>query len=86
VFPRTLVTIDIRAAPDKHLSSNRIRNFLGRTHLPKRAGHSDIQQTAEYCAWVSGHDAAARAQGNKENDRYAGPGLYRVVEAGRDRP
>ena len=46
-FPRTLVTIDRRAAPDKHLSSNRIRNGLGRTHLPKRAGHSNIQQTAE---------------------------------------
>ncbi len=31
---------------------------------------------------VSSHDAAARAQGNKEDACYAGQGLYRAVEAG----
>lgn len=52
--------------------TNWIRDGIDIRAVQKRAGHSNIQQTAEYCAWVSGHDAAARAQANKEDDRYAG--------------
>ena len=62
--------------------TNWIRDGIDIRTVQKRAGHSNIQQTAEYCAWVSGHDAAARAQANKEDDRYAGQGLYKVVEVG----
>jgi integrase len=62
--------------------TNWIRDDIDIRTVQKRAGHSNIQQTAEYCAWVSGHDAAARAQATKEDDRYAGQGLYKMVEAG----
>ena len=66
--------------------TNWIRDGLDIRTVQKRAGHSNIQQTAEYCAWVSGHDAVARAQANKEDNRYAGHDSYKVVETGRDRP
>jgi hypothetical protein len=64
------------------VSSNWIRNGLDARSFQKRAGHSSIDQTMEHTDWLKGHDEAARAQANREDDRYAGQAVYKVAEVG----
>ena len=57
--------------PDKHLSTNRIRDGPDVRTVQKRAGHSSVNRTMEYTDWLRAHDNRSGALANLEDNRYA---------------